>query len=144
MCWLWLETLFAERSGRSEMSVYSYDLGNGYVGQPPVTDITPDLVPKKVVVDVVGDDHTVGLFDEVVVFSGTGSRQGNIYLPIPTGSSRQIVITNAGVSRLVVDAGVNYTINDRQTQTLHRGSSMTIIDRASLLSLSSPIVAVVA
>lgn len=130
MCWLWLETLFAERSGRSEMSGYSYDLGNGYVGLPPVTHITPDLVPEKVVVVVVGDDHTVGLSDEVVVFTGTGGRSGNVYLPIPTGSSRQIVITNAGVSRLVVDAGVNYTINERQTQTLHRGSSMTIIDRA--------------
>lgn len=130
MCLSWVSMLFAARSGRSEMSGYSYDLGNGYVGQPPVTKITPELVPKKVVVDVVGDDHTVGATDEVVVFTGTGGRQGNVYLPVPTGSRRQIIITNAGTSKLVVDAGVNYTINERQTQTLHRGSSMTVIDRA--------------
>ena len=124
MCWRWLAMLFGVREGSGEMP-YMDEQGGGYVRPPTPAEVKPAAAP--VVTNVVGEDHTVLPADEVVVYHG--NRNGNVYLPPATASFRKLSIVHAGTGgKLVVDAVLGYFINRRQKQTLHRGSSMTIID----------------
>ena len=110
---------------RQPPEVLQYDLGNGYSGAPPVTQVTRDLVPKPTGT-LQSADYRVPVDEEVTVFRG--DLPATFLLEPATGSKRTHSIVRSGAGALVIDAGDISLIGTARTYAVDQWCSLALLD----------------
>lgn len=107
------------------IEVLAYPMGDGQFAAPPVTKITPDIVPLPPSSTQMSD-YRIPEDERVTIYSGEFA--ATLKLAPATGSKRTHTIINASAVSITVDAGDNTTISGSQTYTVSPQCSIAVLD----------------